>query len=376
MRTTSIIAFVLSFSIIFIAEAKKVEPKTHAIVATVSGKVTDSKGDALTGVGVVIKGITQGTTTNAQGAYSIDVTGENATLVFSFIGFKKKEVIVGNQTTINVSLVEDNQSLDEVVVTGVFDARTRLEASTSTSIMKTADIARTAPTSASDLLKNLPGVFVDAAAGETRNNITTRGLTNFPAAMAYNYLSLQEDGLPISNMNFAIDNFLRVDVTTARVEAIRGGAATITSANAPGGIFNYISKTGGNTFSGEARIKYGLEGNGSNPYYRADLGFGGPLNKDKSLKYYVGGFVRYSQWAARYPGYWMNVKGNITKTYAKGEFKVNLKYLNDHNAFTSSTPTQNWKDQELAPGFNYTDSYDIPSIQGKMPVNGKMVDYV
>lgn len=352
-------------------------PNVASQLQAITGKVTDEKGAALVGVSVTIKGTNKGTTTDAQGIYGIE-TAENAVLVFSYIGFSKQEIKVGSQSTINVSLKEDASSLEEVVVTGVFDARTRLEASSSISILKTKDIERMAATSGADMLKNIPGIFVDASAGETRNTVTTRGLTLFPAANGYNFVSMQEDGLPISNMNFGTDNFLRPDVTTSKIEVVRGGAATITGANAPGGIFNYISKTGGNTFAGDVRVKFGLEGDGKNPYYRADLGFGGPLSKDKSLTYYVGGFLRYSN-GARYPGYLANnggqFKANITKKYSKGEFKIYAKYLNDHNSVTAFTPTVGWGDQKLAPGFNYTDSYEIPSIQGKIARNGEIVDY-
>ena len=274
--------------------------------------------------------------------------------------------------------MKEGDALDEVVVTGVFDARTRLEASSAISIMKTQDIERVAATSAADYLKNIPGVYVDNAAGETRNTITTRGLTLFPSAAGYNYVSMQEDGLPVSNFNYGTDNFLRPDVTTARIEALRGGSATVTGANAPGGIFNYISKTGGEKMEGEARAKFGLEGDGKNPFYRADLGIGGPLNADKSLRFYAGGFLRYSN-GARYAGYAANnggqIKANITKLYSGGNLKFYVKYLNDHNAVTASTPSTNWQDQELAPKFNYTDSYDVPSIQGKLARNGEIIDY-
>lgn len=344
---------------------------------SVSGKVTNDKNEGLAGVSIAIKNTNKGTTTDANGSYSIEAAPTN-TLVFSYIGFGKKEQIVGDKTILNVSLTESNESLDEVVVTGVFDARTRLEASTSISIMKTKDIERVAATSGADYLKNIPGVFVDASAGETRSVITTRGLTLFPSASGYNYVSMQEDGLPMSNLNYGTDNFLRPDVTTARVEALRGGSASITGPNAPGGIFNYISKTGGDKMAGELRAKFGLEGDGANPYYRTDLGIGGPLNSDKSLRFYAGGFLRYS-YGARNTGYLANnggqFKGNITKSYAKGNFKVYLKFLNDKNAVTASTPTEGWADQRFSPGFTFTDSYDIPSIQGKLSRNGQMVDY-
>jgi outer membrane receptor protein involved in Fe transport len=344
---------------------------------SIAGKVTNTKGETLPGVSIAIKNTTKGTITDANGNYTINASKGNS-LVYSFIGHESKTIVVADENNLDVSLPESNANLDEVVVTGVFDARTRLEASSSISIMKTKDIERMAATSGADLLKNIPGVFVDASAGETRNTITTRGLTLFPSASGYNYVSMQEDGLPMSNFNYGTDNYLRPDVTTARVEALRGGSATVTGANAPGGIFNYISKTGGETIAGEVRTKFGLEGDGKNPYYRADLGIGGPLNKDKSLRFYAGGFLRYS-YGARNAGYLANnggqFKANITKIYKKGDLKVYLKFLDDNNAVTASTPTENWNDQKLSPGFNYTDSYDIPSIQGTLSRNGELVDF-
>lgn len=82
----------------------------------VIGKVTDAaNGSAMAGVNIIVKGTTQGTTTDADGAYSIETQPEDM-LVFSFIGFQSVEVRVGNQTSIDVQLMEDIQSLKEVVV--------------------------------------------------------------------------------------------------------------------------------------------------------------------------------------------------------------------------------------------------------------------
>ena len=85
---------------------------------TVTGVVTDASGDLLPGVTVMIKGTTQGTATSANGAYSLQVPNENATLVFSFIGFVTQETVVGNRRAINISLIEDTRQLQEVVVVG------------------------------------------------------------------------------------------------------------------------------------------------------------------------------------------------------------------------------------------------------------------
>jgi len=80
----------------------------------VSGTVTDSEGQALPGVTVVVKGTTQGTVTNADGEYTLTDIPEDATLVFSFVGMRTQEVVVGNQTSIDVTMEEDVIGIEEV----------------------------------------------------------------------------------------------------------------------------------------------------------------------------------------------------------------------------------------------------------------------
>ncbi len=84
----------------------------------VSGKVTDSDNQPLPGVTVVVKGTTQGTVTNADGNYSLSNIPDDATLVFSFVGMRTQEVVVGNQTSINVTMVEETIGIEEVVAVG------------------------------------------------------------------------------------------------------------------------------------------------------------------------------------------------------------------------------------------------------------------
>ncbi|WP_372936702.1 SusC/RagA family TonB-linked outer membrane protein, partial [Mariniphaga sediminis] len=85
---------------------------------TVTGRVTDSGGSPLPGVTVVVKGSTQGTVTNADGEYSLANVSEDATLVFSFVGMKTQEIVVGSQTSINVRMEEESIGLEEVVAVG------------------------------------------------------------------------------------------------------------------------------------------------------------------------------------------------------------------------------------------------------------------
>ncbi|SFW30924.1 TonB-linked outer membrane protein, SusC/RagA family [Sinomicrobium oceani] len=84
---------------------------------TVSGTVSDGMGP-LPGANIVVKGTTHGTQTDFDGNYTLEDVPEDATLVFSYIGYQNNEVSVAGKTTINVTLQEDTQALDEVVVVG------------------------------------------------------------------------------------------------------------------------------------------------------------------------------------------------------------------------------------------------------------------
>ncbi|MEN8187825.1 MAG: SusC/RagA family TonB-linked outer membrane protein [Bacteroidota bacterium] len=92
----------------------------YAQTITVTGTVTSAQdGSVLPGVNVLEKGTTNGSSTDIDGKYSINVSSENATLSFSFLSFVTKEVLVSGNQVINVSLTEDAESLDEVVVTAL-----------------------------------------------------------------------------------------------------------------------------------------------------------------------------------------------------------------------------------------------------------------
>ncbi len=83
---------------------------------SITGKVTADDGSALPGVNVVIKGTTRGTNTDAEGNFKISAPA-NARLLFSYVGFTAQEIAVGNQSILNVKLIPDAASLEEVVVT-------------------------------------------------------------------------------------------------------------------------------------------------------------------------------------------------------------------------------------------------------------------
>lgn len=85
---------------------------------TVTGKVTDEKGDGLPGVNILIVGSQQGTSTDQNGQFQLNVPDGNVTLRFSFIGYVSQDAVVGNSSVINVSMAPDVNALKEVVVVG------------------------------------------------------------------------------------------------------------------------------------------------------------------------------------------------------------------------------------------------------------------
>lgn len=271
------------------------------------------------------------------------------------------------QETVSDSIKSNN--IDEVVVTGVFDRRLKMNSPIAITVLKGEFIEKQVSVSAADLLKNVPGVYVNSSNGEIRNSVASRGITvgTQDGSFGYEYVSMQEDGLPITNTtyyNYGPDFFLRADATIAQLDAVRGGSSSITTANAPGGIFNYVSKTGGNKFGGEVRMRTGLQGANNNGLYRTDANFGGPLGDN--WFYNVGGFYRYDL-GARSPGdYPLNnggqIKANIVKKYNTGTLKLFVKYLKDRNGYSMALPTRGYENPKVAEGFSNSSSVLLPEV--------------
>ncbi|HEY0743446.1 MAG TPA: carboxypeptidase-like regulatory domain-containing protein, partial [Chryseosolibacter sp.] len=99
----------------FITAKAEVNPQQDI---TVRGKVMDESNAPIPGVNILLKGTTVGTTTDADGSYSISVPDRNGVLIFSFIGYLSQEVPIDNRTSVDISLKGDMVSLSEVVITG------------------------------------------------------------------------------------------------------------------------------------------------------------------------------------------------------------------------------------------------------------------
>lgn len=308
--------------------------------STVSGVITDAKNLPLPGVSVIIDGTIKGASSDFNGKYEIaNVSDGTYTITASFVGYKtvsNQITVSGANATQNFILQEDLLSLDEVVITGSSNPKTKLESSIAVTTMSAKQIESRSPQSTADLLQSIPGFLVETSGGEVGNNLFARGI---PSAGAYEYVQIQEDGLPIFEdgaLQFAnIDNFYRVDLTVDRMEAVKGGSASIFASGAPGGIINFTSKTGQNEMKGITKLTVGDYG-----LFRTDFNVGGAVVEDK-LFFNVGGFYRVDQ-GVRDPGFDANkggqVKMNVTYKFDKGYARLYYKNLNDRNIFYQSTP--------------------------------------
>lgn len=164
----------------------------------VSGQVTDTNGQPLPGVTVKIKDTSESTKTDNEGAYSLTVDGNAATLEFRFIGYITKEVAVANDGRINVQLAEDLTALDEVVVVG-YGTQKRKDLTGSISTVKGADVMQPSAASFDQMLQGkIPGVQVTQTTGSPGGNVNIliRGISSITGGNQPLYVI---DGFPIGS---------------------------------------------------------------------------------------------------------------------------------------------------------------------------------
>lgn len=132
----------------------------------VTGKVVDNANMEVIGANVLVKGTSQGVVTNLDGEFSIVVPNEKATLVFSFIGFQPKEVVVGRNRVLNVTLHDDAKSLDEVVVIA-YGTQSKATLTGALSTMDTKELIKAPVASITNVLAGaMPGVSTVQTTGQ------------------------------------------------------------------------------------------------------------------------------------------------------------------------------------------------------------------
>ena len=173
--------------------------QVYAQERAVTGRVTGEDGSVLPGVNISLKGTNRGTTTDGKGDYSISAEA-NSTLVFSFIGFQSTEVVVGNQSTINVALKNDVSQLQEVVVTALGQERKRNELVYAAQQVTAEQITQTRNP---NLMNSLSGKVagVDIKMSNTMGGSTNVVIRGFKSITGSNQALWVIDGVPVSNAN-------------------------------------------------------------------------------------------------------------------------------------------------------------------------------
>jgi TonB-linked SusC/RagA family outer membrane protein len=230
-------------------------PELHsAPLRTITGKVTSSKdGAALPGVNILVRGTQSGTSTDVAGNFSIDITGQDAVLIFSYIGFNSQSVEVGNLSVVNVSLQESVETLKEAVVTAMGITRDKRSLGYSVGNVQGEALTQTPQNNVLNALSGkVAGVQIsqmDGTAGSTVN-VIIRGANSLNND---NQPLFVIDGVPVSNkldnsfagadMGNAISDINPNDI--ANVSVLKGpSAAALYGSRAGNGVILITTKSG------------------------------------------------------------------------------------------------------------------------------------
>lgn len=218
----------------------------------VSGEVTNAAGEPLPGVNIVIKGTYQGVVTDINGNYQIEVPDGDAVLEFSFIGFTTREIPVENRNEIDVTLEEDQQQIDEVVVIG-YGSVSRKDVTTAVSSVSVDDVDERPIISAAQAIQGkAAGVNVYRPSGAPGAGmvVRVRGATSFNGSNDPLYVV---DGVPVDNINFLSP----MDI--ANIQILKdASSAAIYGSRAANGVVLITTKQAGKGAKISANVQYGV----------------------------------------------------------------------------------------------------------------------
>lgn len=206
--------------IIFRAEEEEKFQATESeeLLFPVTGTVRDESGNPMPGVNILQKGTTIGTTTNAEGKYSLSVFDENAVLVFSFIGYTTQEIAVTGRSNLDVIMVADVQSLEEVVVVG-YGVQRKSDITGSVGVASKKDLQQ--PTF--NVLQRLRGkvagvnIYTNSGAPMGNNRVVIRGMGTINASSNPLYVV---DGVVMENIDLMNPNDIK------SIEVLKDASAT------------------------------------------------------------------------------------------------------------------------------------------------------
>ena len=198
----------------------------------VTGVVVDATGEPVIGANVVVKGTTNGTITDFDGNYTIEGVSASDVLVFSYIGYLSQEITIGNQAAINVTLSEDSQALEEVVVVG-YGVMRKSDVTGSIGVAKGDDLTKNQNFSALDNLRGkVSGVNIfsnSSQPGAYSNRVVIRGMATINASSNPLYVV---DGVVMENFDLVNPNDIESmevlkDASAAAIYGARGANGVI-----------------------------------------------------------------------------------------------------------------------------------------------------
>ncbi len=200
---------------------------------TLHGIVRDSNGEPLPRANIIEKGTTNGTQTNFDGKFSLDVANQSVILVVSYVGFLTKEINVSAQTTIEITLEEDFANLDEIVVVG-YGSKKRSDIAGSISQISNEEIARNPTANLSNaLVGNATGIIAKQTSGEPGSdgsNILIRGIgttgDSSPIYVIDGIVRLSRDFSQLATSEIETFSILK-DAASAVVFGVRGGNGVV-----------------------------------------------------------------------------------------------------------------------------------------------------
>jgi TonB-linked SusC/RagA family outer membrane protein len=211
---------------------------------TIKGTVYDKEGNSLPFANIIEKGTVNGTQSDSNGNYTLDVADENAILVVSYLGYNSAEVLIGNQLIIDIHLDESTSSLSEVIVTGVIKGTDSRKLPFSVGKVKEEDLKKVSGVNiANSLQGKIAGVSVSQTSGSPGSapSIRLRGSANIIGSQAPLVII---DGV-ITDGDGALQDFSSDDV--AHMEVIKGAAAaSLYGSRSANGVINITTKRGGN----------------------------------------------------------------------------------------------------------------------------------
>lgn len=240
--------------------------------------------------------------------------------------------------TVQTATEKNALNLDTVVITGSPIGKSKMRASVAVSTLEADQIMQASPTNAAEILRSIPGVRAESSGGEGNANLTVRGVPI--SAGGARYVQFQEDGLPVllfGDVAFVTpDMYLRADGGLSHLEVVRGGSASTLATNAPGGIINFITRSGKEK-GGSVGIAKGIDFNQT----RYDFDYGAPISEKTRM--FIGGYYRTGD-SSRPAGVTAEdggqLRANITRELENGYLRLSFKHLDDKSPMNMPVPVK------------------------------------